>query len=268
MVKENFPFNYFSVWLSPTKMFQQRKSLNWLQICIVLLFLLALNILPVPFHYQQQKSMPLDIYLPHVQKMLQKNEDELEKLGQTAKFANGQYHFSQEKIVQRNKKDLVGVAIPQMKVKTVKNAVVLNDHFFLFKEKGNVSKIYYSDDYAPQKGLRKQLNQEWYQRNKAAISFAMLQSIGSLFLLTNLVFVFGGGFMLWLGRKSPMITISSFKETVNLMVNILGPISLLVAIMGFIKFDISLLMTVQMLGAVLVFLMVYAKTRFNDANNV
>lgn len=96
----------------------------------------------------------------------------------------------------------------------------------------------------------------------------MLQSIGSLFLLTNLVFVFGGGFILWLGRKSPMITISSFKETVNLMVNILGPISLLVTIMGFIKFDISLLMTVQMLGAVLVFLMVYAKTRFNDANNV
>lgn len=268
MLKENFPFNYFSVWLNPIKMFKKRKSLNWFQIIIILFFLLALNILPVPFYYQQQKSMPLDIYLPNVQKNLKNNEDILKQASQSAEFSNGRFHFSQERVLKQDKSGLTGVNLSEKQIANEKNAVVLNNNFFIFKEKGNVSKIYYSENFDPQGSLKKQLNQEWYRRNKAAISFAMLQSIGSLFLLTNLVFVFGGGFILWLGHKSPLITIDSYREAVNLMTNILGPVSLLVTIIGFFKFDVSLLLTIQMLGAVLLLLVIYAQTRFNDANVV
>lgn len=264
MVKESFPFNYFSVWLSPTKMFKQRNSLNWLQIGIVLLFLLALNILPVPFYYQKQATMPLDIYLPHVQKLLKTNESKLKMAGQAAGFSDGRYHFEKSQLLYQSKKSIVGVNLSKKQVKNSNNAVVLNNHYFWFKEAGTVSQIYYSEKFAPKQGLRKQLNQEWYHRNKAAIAFGMLQGVGSLFLLTDLVFVFGGGLILWLGRKSPLLTINSFKESVTVMVNILGPVSLVVSIIGLIKFDLGLLLTIQMLGAVLLLLTIYAKTNFND----
>ncbi|HIW89703.1 MAG TPA: hypothetical protein H9869_07545 [Candidatus Ligilactobacillus excrementipullorum] len=266
MIKESFPFNYFSVWLSPTKMFQKRHDLRWFQIVIILLFLLALNILPVPFFYQKQQSMPLDLYLPHVQKLLQKNSSQLQQASQAGKFADGRYHFGHAQVLQEDKQGVVGVNLSEKQLAHTKNAVVLGQRSFIFKENGTVNRLYYGDSFRADQPLKKQLNQEWYHRNKAAISFAMLQSIGSLFLLTNLVFVFGGGLILWLGRKSPLITLESLRESVTVMVNILGPVSLVVAIVGLVKFDVSLLLTLQMLGAVMLLLTIYAKTRFNDGN--
>ncbi|GBG94087.1 maltodextrose utilization protein malA [Ligilactobacillus salitolerans] len=268
MIKESFPLNYFASWFSPVKMFRGRKSLGWLQIIIVLLFLMALNLLPVPAYFQRQKSVPLDIYLPQVQKLLQKNDKGLEQAVQKAEFTAERFKFEQSQIVSKSKTSIVGIGLSAKKIGNFKNAVVLNNDHFIFKEDGQADKVYYSDHFNPQTGIKQQLEHEWYQRNKGTITFMMLQSIGSLFLLTNLIFVFGGAFLLWLGRKSPLVTKSSFKENVNLMVNILGPVSLLTAIIGFLKFDLSLMLMLQMLGAVIIMLTVYAKTKFNDHASV
>ena len=45
-------------------------------------------------------------------------------------------------------------------------------------------------------------------------------------LVTDLIFILGGAFFLWLTRNSPLTDITTFKEATNLMLNILGPASL------------------------------------------
>lgn len=48
------------------------------------------------------------------------------------------------------------------------------------------------------------------------------------------------------------------------MVGILGPATLLTMIVEFVKFDISLAISIQMIAAVCLMLVVYAKTHFNE----
>lgn len=55
-MRELFPFNYFYAQLSPKKMFAGRHTLNWAQMLLVLLFLLALNLLAIPFLFSKANN--------------------------------------------------------------------------------------------------------------------------------------------------------------------------------------------------------------------
>ncbi len=57
----------------------------------------------------------------------------------------------------------------------------------------------------------------------------MMALVLTIMLVTDLIFILGGAFFLWLTRNSPLTDITTFKEATNLMLNILGPASLLSA---------------------------------------
>src|SRR5699024_2886343 len=147
MIKESFPFNYFSVWFSPTKMFQKRHDLRWFQIVLILLFLFALNILPVPFFYQKQQSIPLDLYFAHVHRLLQDHGSHMKQASQAGQFSDGRYRFNHEQVLQEDKQGVVGVDLSEKQLAHTKNAVVLRQRSFIFKENGPVNRLYYGDSF-------------------------------------------------------------------------------------------------------------------------
>lgn len=67
---------------------------------------------------------------------------------------------------------------------------------------------------------------------KAALTFSMMSLVLTIMLVTDLIFILGGAFFLWLTRNSPLTDITTFKEATSLMLNILGPASLLSAFWG------------------------------------
>ncbi len=65
-------------------------------------------------------------------------------------------------------------------------------------------------------------------------------------------------------RKSQLSSIHTFKESANLMLNVMGIGSMVAAVVGFIHFDFILMLSVQTMITVLLLLWVFAKTKFKD----
>ena len=263
IMKDTFPANYFAAWVSPVKMFTNRKSMKWWQIILTFVFLFALILTPVPLFYQQKTTVDLAEYMPTAKKML--NNAELQKAARESSYSKGEYSFGKSRVIENENGRLTGINLSGKQVDKARSAVVMCDRYFYLRDRKVTYKIFYNDDFAPNKGnLREQLVRTWYQRNKAAIAFSMMMLVGSMFLMTDLLIVFVGSLFLWLARKSPMITIGNFREAVNVMMNVLGPASLLAFVLGTLHFDLSLMTAVQSAGAIILLVVVYAKTHFND----
>ncbi|MFY4504271.1 maltodextrose utilization protein MalA [Ligilactobacillus ruminis] len=262
-MKDAFPANYFASWTSPVKMFTNRKSMKWWQLILVFVFLFALVLTPVPLYYQQKTTVDIGEYMPEVSQML--NDKELQQIAKTASYSKDEYSFKNSQVLKNEKGRLMGINLPKKQVNKAKSAVVMCDKFFYLRDRKVTYKIFYNEKYAPNEGkLKDQLVKTWYLRNKAAIAFSMMFLVGSMFLMTDVLIILVGSIFLWLARKSPMVTIESFKEAVNVMLNVLGPASLVAFVFGTLHFDLSLMTAVQSAVAIILMLVVYTKTHFND----
>ena len=92
----------------------------------------------------------------------------------------------------------------------------------------------------------------------------MLMIIGSVIVLTNIMLVFLAAVFIWMARKSPYMTIKTYRESVCLMLYTIGLSSLIVTVFGFVDFDISVILILQMIICSMMLLVVYSKTHFND----
>lgn len=262
-MKDAFPANYFEAWTSPVKMFTKRKSMKWWQMILTFVFLFALVLTPVPLYYQQKTTVDIGEYMPEVSQML--NDRELQQIARTASYARGEYSFGKSQVLKDEKGRLTGINLSRKQVDKAKAAVVMCDRFFYLRDRKVTYKIFYDEKNAPNEGrLKDQIVRTWYLRNKAAIAFSMMFLVGSIFLMTDVLIILVGSIFLWLARKSPMITIGSFREAVNVMLNVLGPASLLAFVFGTLHFDLSLMTAVQSAAAIILMLVVYTKTHFND----
>lgn len=245
------------------KMFTNRKSMKWWQLILVFVFLFALVLTPVPLYYQQKTTVDIGEYMPEVSQML--NDKELQQIAKTASYSKDEYSFKNSQVLKNEKGRLMGINLPKKQVDKAKSAVVMCDKFFYLRDRKVTYKIFYNEKYAPNEGkLKDQLVKTWYLRNKAAIAFSMMFLVGSMFLMTDVLIILVGSIFLWLARKSPMVTIESFKEAVNVMLNVLGPASLVAFVFGTLHFDLSLMTAVQSAVAIILMLVVYTKTHFND----
>ena len=262
-MNEKFPASYFAAWASPKKMFANRKQLKLWQMLFVVVFLFMLMLIPVPLYYQHQQKVDLNAYMPVVKQML--SNQQLDRIVKKTDFSNDQYHFQKSQVIKQKKGQLIGISLTKKQVNKAKAAVVLCDKYFYFREQGITYKLYYASTLTPTSGKwQEQLIKTWYLRNKAQIAFSMMVLVGSLFLMTDLLILGVGSFFLWLGKHSPAITIDSFKESLNVMLNILGPASFIAFALGTLHFDMALMLMIQSLAVVILFLVVYAKTHFND----
>lgn len=263
MVKQKFPFNFFYNMVSPIRSFSNRKSLSWPQIILMFIFLSALMVLPIPFHYQHTQDISMSNYLPQVDQLL--GNQQLQKEIKQADYHKQAFNFGGSKVLKRTKKQILGIDLTQQQVANYETVVNVRPKYIYLKEKRTTNKLWYSSLHNMQQGsFRKQVNWLWYQGNKGAIAFSMLIIIGSVVVLTNIMLVFLAAVFIWMTRKSPYMTIKTYRESVCLMLYTIGLSSLIVTLVGFIDFDISIMLILQMIICSMMLLLVYAKTHFND----
>lgn len=260
---DKFPFSYFSTWINPQKMFTNRKKLSWGQMILTLVFSFALILLTVPVYYARQSSVNLGMFMPKVNRML-KNQDLQKTIHQTL-YHDGTFDFKGEKVIENSSNGIIGINIPSNLEKNYRNGIFLSDQEVVLKENGTTSTIRFMKDINPSKGnFYSKISQTWFRINRMGVTFSTMYMLGAIVLFTNLIFLFIGAFFLWLTRKSSFTTIATFKEACAIFDYVIGPSCFITAIIGFFKFDISMIMMVETLMAVVYLLMIYGKTHFND----
>lgn len=260
---DKFPFSYFTAWVKPREMFIKRKKLTWGQMVLTLLFSFALILLTVPAYYAHQSQVNLGMFMPKVNKML-KNQDLQTTIHQTP-YHNGTFDFRNEKVIENNSNGVIGVNLPSKTVKKAQNGIFLSRQEILLKEDGTTSTVRFMKDINPSTGnFYSKISQTWFRINRMGVTFSTMYMLGSIILFTNLIFLFIGAFFLWMTRKSSFTTITTFKESCAIFDYVIGPSCFIAAIFGFFKFDISMIMMVETIVAVVYLLMIYGQTHFSD----
>lgn len=260
---DKFPFSYFSTWINPQEMFTKRKQLSWGQMILTLVFSFALILLTVPAYYARQSNVNLGMFMPKVSKML-KSKVLQTQIHQTP-YRNGTFDFKNKQIIENGSNGVIGINLPSKSIKQSANGVFLTSQEVILKEDGTTSTVRFMKDINPSTGnFYSKISQTWFRINRMGVTFSTMYMLGSIVLFTNLIFLFVGAFFLWLTRKSSFTTIETFKEASAVFDYVIGPSCFITAIIGFFKFDISMMMMVETLVAVVYLLMIYGKTHFND----
>ncbi|WP_034991681.1 DUF1189 family protein [Liquorilactobacillus vini] len=237
--------------------------MTWVQILMIFIFLCALMVLPIPFYYQHIQAVDMENYLPKVSKLL--TNSQLEKEIKQADYTKETFDFDRTKVLKKNHNEILGIELSEKQIANYKIVVSVNPNDIYLKEKGAIYKLNYSTLRNMQAGsFKNQVNWLWYQNNKGAVAFSMLLIIGSVIVLTNIMLVFLAAIFVWLARKSPYITIDTYRESVGLMLNSIGISSIVSMIVGLVHFDISVMLILQMILCSLMLLLIYSKTHFSD----
>lgn len=263
-MKDTFPFNYFSTWIHPREMFTKRNSLSWPQMIVTLLFSLALVLVTVPVYYAQQKDVNMGMFLPKVNKLLQNKE--LQKTVHETEYQNGTFDLGkQTKILSDSKQGVIATNMPIKETKKYKVGVFLEKQELILREKNVSTTVRFVKDINPNTGdFHDKIQKTWYRINRVGVTFSVMYMVATIIIFTTMIFLLLGSLFLWMTRKSSFTNITKFKEAFNMLTYVVGPSCFITAVLGLFKFDISLMVMVETLVAVVYLLAIYSQTRFSD----
>ncbi len=262
-----FPINYFkSIW-TPITAFLRRQQLSWPKLILVLLFLNALMTIPVTLNFAQRDTYPIENFYPNILNVLEEQPlTELKK----ADYHKGEMIVAAPFIFNNDYGTVAGGVHQEEALMNEENILLFNQHEFIIKEEGApTAKIPYTEDFSlkhiqNQKEALNALSRQWFVQNQAFVVAFFTFMISSFLLVMTLLIILGASFFLYLTKNSHLTSITTYKETVNLVVNLLSLPTILATLFGVIHFDIVWMVTIQTLGLLIMLVIVYAKTQFND----
>lgn len=269
MKTDKFPLTYFKNIWTPKRSFKGRHQLNWFQLIVVLLFLTSLLMVPVALNYAKMESYPIDESYPETFDLI--DESVVAALQKTT-IVNGMLQPQTEvNIETKNGNISIGSSEEQVKQKLEeKNALVFAKNEFYLKNEGvPISKVQYTKDVDLSniqtiKEAKAELSRQWFIQNRGYVVGSLMLLVFSILFISTLFIVFGSAFFLYLTRKSSFSSIQTYKESLNVIENAMGLSTLVALVSAFIQFDIVVMLTIQSLGLVLMILMVFYQTKFND----
>ena len=266
---QTFPLNYFSALRTPTQVFAGRKLLSWPKFFLIFVFLVSLMVMPVTLFYANQiQAIPLEQFLS-VHSLI--DEQGTQKFSELELSETG-LQSSQQTIAVTHE-ILVGVSLSEKQQSDHGTFIDFEKEQWVIQQKDKSGIRRYTMNYSPSfqpdsvrtpEDFQRFLEREFYASNRPTIILSYSLSLGLvLFVMTSLI-LFGASFFLWMTRKSQLSSIHTFKESANLMLNVMGIGSMAAAVVGFIHFDFILMLSVQTTITVLLLLWVFVKTRFKD----
>lgn len=271
MKKTRFPLTYFSALTTPKKMFAGRKNLNWWQIIFVWFFLSALLGIGVTCFYTfKMEQMPLSvIFKEEVSFLTDKATEQVTKLN----IAEGKLLETESQVFQEDKTGVLGVALDLSANHSQKNFISFEKESWQIGVNDGEKLITYtlpytSDfqnlDFKNHEELQTFVERQFYQSNRPTIILSYSWSLGIILLLMSGGIFFGSGFFLWLTRKNKFSQIKTYRQSVNLVLNVFGPATFLALMFSLFYFDFTWLIGIQTFGGVLTLLAVYSQTKFKD----
>ncbi|SHE48931.1 Maltodextrin utilization protein YvdJ [Atopostipes suicloacalis DSM 15692] len=271
MKTDLFPINYFkSVW-SPIQAFKNRHQLNWFHLVIVLLFLNGLMTIPVTMNYTKLDSVSLESFYPNAIKIIDdKNINKLKDI----EYRNGEMLFDAPFITESEYGIMAGGLSLEEKEDLAKenHSILFEQNQLIIKESNRPeATILYSKDFSL-KGLTRaeevvnEVNRQWFNQNRIFMVMIFSFMISIFLFVMLLLITFGSALFLYLTKKSSITSIRTYKESVNLILNLLTLPTFIAVFLSLIHFDITLMLSIQTLGLVLMLLFVFYKTKLNDNN--
>ncbi|MBP2098241.1 hypothetical protein [Enterococcus rivorum] len=252
--------------VTPKRVFKGRKALSRFQIGLIFIFISSIMLIPVTINLARSTNFQLADIMPETFEQL--DQEGLTNI-QQADFQNG--YLKKAKTGMINQAGTVGFHLDEAELADIKNGISFGETSMLIKaETGYNFKVQYSKDFNPSSfqtvdELKQGISSQWLTQNRAFVVFTMIAMSGSLILVSHVILVFGGAFFIWLTKKNQFSSIQTYQESLNLILNGLGLSTFLGMLVGLIHFDMSLVLSIQSLGLVLMLLGVFVKTRFNDS---
>lgn len=264
-----FPINYFkSIW-SPIQAFKNRKELNWFQLFVVLLFLNSLLTIPVTINYANIDSFPLEDFYPNAVQVV---DEEVVIALNNATYQDGKMIIDDPFIIENEHGIIAGDLNSQDEelITAEDNYIIFEENQFIVSDKNAPeASVLYTKDFSlaelvDEKDVVNELSRQWFNQNRILIVlfFSLMISV-FLFAMSSLL-TFGSAFFLYLTKKSALTSITTYNESVNLILNILSLPTIIAMLGAFIHFDVTLMVTLQMVGLIIMLLVIYFKTNFND----
>lgn len=269
MQNKSFPINYFNSVLTPVKNFIGRKQLSWPKLLFVILFLNGIMMIPIVMNFTQTEAIQLKSTFPAIYDLI--DEDVVDSLNQTTS-EKGQVTFTEPFILEKEAGIVLG-GVDEQEIEEaleMTNALVFaEDRFYLKEGDLPVSEITYTADvqlngWQTVDDLQAEINRQWFQYNRVFIVATYSFMITGMLLMMNLLLVFGAAFFIRLAGRSAMIEINTYKESVNLILNAMGIPVLLAFLLGLVMPDISMIMSVQTFGLVVMLVLIYFRTQFSE----
>lgn len=269
MKTDAFPLNYFkSIW-SPTKSFKNRHQLNWFQIFIVLLFVNSLLMIPVSLNYMEMDTYPVEGTLPNSFGLI----DETDVLNlQEGTYENGTLDLPSSFVRTSDKGTVAGLLsdTEMEQALDAENALVFQKDAVIIKEGDQtVSTVPYTKDFDLSKvtnvnDAKESLSRQWFIKNRGYVVATLMFLVFSITFVSTIFLTFGSAVFLYLTKKSDYSSIKTYKESVNFISNCMGLPTLIALIIGLIQFDIVVMLMIQSVGLVVMLLLAFYQTRYND----
>lgn len=267
MEAKKFPINYLSSTLSPVRAFLGQSQLKWPAIIVIILFLNAMMMIPLTLSFSQME-WNLEATFPSVYSMI---DEEVVKELQQSRMEKGILSF-QEPFSLEKPAGVVAGGIPDSEGERAlenRNALLFNGNEMIIKEEGApLSVTAYTNDVNwaslqnPEE-VKRAIENQWFRFNRVYLVASYSFMISFMLLVMNLFLIFGAGFFVYMAKRSSFEENSSYKESVNLIVNAMGVPVLLAVLFGLANPDITILMTIQTLGLVLMIVAIYFQTHFS-----
>lgn len=258
MKKLPFPLNYFYATSTPTRMFEKRHTLSPLNMVGVIVFIFFLMMNVVVFFSQSTLNMTIEHATPEFSKQL------------TEADVVAVQHLSKEQSDGQKSAHVFVSHDGLMKVDTPYSLVFGDTGVTLNSPKNQVIFISSSEPFnflkeAQNKDeLFSKLDFYWEEQTTGYRRVLGILLNGALVGLNILILVFMASLFIWLTRYSHLSSIRSYKESLNLTLNAIFPVTLVACLVGIIRFDLITMIMVQSLGLVIMYLLIFLKTRFSD----
>ncbi|MGH2064259.1 DUF1189 family protein [Aerococcus urinaeequi] len=269
VLKAIFPINYFkSIW-TPSKIWFNRHDLKWWQMLLVILFLNGLMTVPVTLNYANMTEFPVTDYYPNAMAIV---DDQVVAEIQQVTFENGEMLIDQT-VVSESVEGTVAFGLADDQVNALaangKTALIFQENQFVLMEAGApMATVLYTKNFdltgLDQAGIQESLSQQWLDQNRVLVVLIFSSVISLIFLAMNLFLVGIAALIFYMTKGSPVTSIETYKESINLILNALSLPTFLAMAYGLYNFDVSLIASLQTIGLVTMLLLVMWKTRFRD----
>ena len=265
-MKKSYPISYFSAIWTPKKVFNERKGMNYFQIILTFLFLNALLLMPIALKGSNQQAFQFDEMLPTLsQRLSMQDVTELQQLT----FKDNRLDITQPQIYQKTADTIMGLLLSKQEIAQHANVLSFGPEAFIMKDaSGYEFQVYYSKDFSlvdvsSKSTLLDRLEQQWYHQNRSYLTFTTLMMMLNILVVSNFLIIFVGAGLLWLARKQDFSAIKTFKESLTVLLNAAGLGTFLAFIIGWFLPDMTVMVTIQSAGFVLMLVMAFLTTQFS-----
>lgn len=265
-----FPLNYFKHLWTPKQILKQRRTFNWLQITLLVLFLNALMIIPVSLHYAKMNNFPIENTFPNAFDLI--DSSVVSELNE-ATFQSGQMKEGSVFKSESEKGTVMGGITSNEAeeiLRTEENAVLFLENGFVLKEADQpASSVPYTKEVSFAQAdtvteVKSILSQQWFIKNQTFVVGAFTFIIYVLLLTELVLLVFGSAFFGFLTLKHKLETRISYKSSVSMVLHAAGLSTLVAMGVGLFEFNIILMITIQSVGMLTYIWIMYYQSRMGE----